>query len=140
MIFRLAFFQYSVGTFLSSNMEGGLKNLDGLKTRFNNEETGEKRKRQWSLAFPAVINFILGLAMLIVGAVYQEEDKDGNATYFLMVGGGYLFSISLIKLILYLIPMELADKAADIVAPILDFGYFIIIIWGSVIVFGKRFF
>lgn len=117
-------------------MEGRLKNLDGLKTRFSNEETKDKRKRQWSLALPAILNFIVGLAMLITGAVYQEDDKDGNATYFLMVGGGYLFSINLIKLVLYLIPMDWADKAADIAAPILDFGYFIIIIWGSVIVFG----
>lgn len=121
---------------LPAKMEG-LKNLDKLKERFSQEPEEQKKKRKCGLVFNTSINLILGIAMVSVGAVYDPDCTDGNATYFLQVGGSYLIISQVIKLAIYLIPMEMMDKLANSLAPALDFGYFIIIIWGSVIVFGK---
>ena len=70
-------------------------------------------------------------------AYFQYEDKPQDATMFLMVGGGVLLSANILKIIAYLTPCTKDDKVADIITPILDIAYFIVVIWGSVRVFGK---
>jgi hypothetical protein len=86
---------------------------------------------------PAVINICVGIAMVVVGALNDEEcDGDKNATYFLKVGGSVLLVSNALKLVSYLTKCECDDKIADFITPMLDFAYFIVVIWGSVLVFS----
>ena len=48
-----------------------------------------------------------------------------------------LLTTNFIKLVAYSTPCKEDDKVADVITPILDLAYFIIIIWGSVKVFSK---
>ena len=60
-----------------------------------------------------------------------------KATTFLILGGGIVCATTVLKLIAILTPCEYDDKIMDILSPIADFTHFCIIIWGSVVVFGK---
>ena len=48
-----------------------LQSLDTLKEKYQTESLDDTKKRKRWLIFPAVINLILGIAMVAVGAVYQ---------------------------------------------------------------------
>ena len=129
----------------SQNMDGLKnlpKNLEGLKKlgeKYKEESVEERKKRRCQLAFPAVLNLASGIAMLAIGAVFHDECVGNKATLFLIVGGSILISASSLKLILFLpFPnMECSHKAAEPLSGLLDFAYFIVAIWGSVVVFGK---
>ena len=56
---------------------------------------------------------------------------------FFKVGGSVLLVSNALKLVSYLTKCECDDKIADFITPCLDFAYFIVVIWGSVLVFGK---
>ena len=58
-------------------------------------------------------------------------------SFFFKVGGSVLLVSNALKLVSYLTKCECDDKIADFITPMLDFAYFIVVIWGSVIVFGK---
>ena len=88
---------------------------------------------------PSFVNLGIGIAMLILGIQNASEDKSGEATSFLKVGGAVLVINAALKIISYFTPCEFDDKVSDIISPLLDFAYFIVIIWGSVKVFGKLF-
>jgi len=113
-----------------------MMDMEAMKAKYQEESPEECKKRKRQLLFPAFINFAVGIAMLVVGVVYDEEDKTRAATNFLMVGGGVLLATNLIKLVAYATPCKGDDKVADVITPILDLAYFIIVIWGSVKVFG----
>jgi len=111
--------------------------IEAMKKKYSEESPEEKEKRNKQQIFPAVINAIVGIAMVAVGASYDDVcDNDKNATYFLKVGGSILLVSNGLKLLSVLTKCECDDKIADFVGPILDFAYFIACIWGSVIVFG----
>ena len=114
-----------------------LKGLEALK-KMNPETEEDKKKRRRGIIFGAVINFIVSLAMIIVGGIHNNDtDCPGRqATEFLIVGGSILLCSSLLKL-QYLAPLPMLHKVVDIGSPLLDFVYFIIVIWGSARVFGK---
>ena len=114
-----------------------LKGLEALK-KMNPESEEDKKKRRKGIVFGGVINSIVGLIMIIIGGVYNNDDDcpKRHATEFLIVGGTILLLNSILK-IQYLVPMEKVHKVIDVVTPIIDFIYFIIVIWGSVRVFGK---
>merc|ERR1711997_1117586 len=106
--------------------------IEAMKKKYSEESPEEKEKRTKMEMFPAVINICVGIAMVVVGAL--NDDKD--ATYFLKVGGSVLLVSNALKLVSFLTKCECDDKIADAITPMLDFAYFIVVIWGSVIVFG----
>ena len=57
--------------------------------------------------------------------------------FFFKVGGSVLLVSNALKLVSYLTKCECDDKIADFITPMLDFAYFIVVIWGSVLVFSK---
>jgi hypothetical protein len=54
-----------------------------------------------------------------------------------MLGGGIVLATTALKLIAYLTPCEWDDKIVAIISPLADFANFCVLIWGSVVVFGK---
>merc|ERR1739838_564749 len=111
--------------------------IEAMKKKYSEESPEEKEKRTKMEMLPAVINICVGIAMVVVGALNDDEcDDDKNATYFLKVGGSVLLVSNALKLVSYLTKCECDDKIADFITPMLDFAYFIVVIWGSVIVFG----
>jgi len=110
--------------------------MEAMKAKYSEESPEEQQKRKRQLLFPAFINFAVGIAMLVIGIVYDDQDTNGAATDFLMIGGGVLLATNLIKLVAYATPCKQDDKVADVITPILDLAYFIIVIWGSVKVFS----
>ena len=59
--------------------------MEAMKAKYSEESPEEQQKRKRQLLFPAFINFAVGIAMLVVGIVYDDQDKNGAATDFLMV-------------------------------------------------------
>jgi len=110
--------------------------MEAMKAKYAEESPDEQQSRKRKLLFPAFINFAVGIAMVVVGAVYNDQDQIGSATDFLMIGGSVLLTTNFIKLVAYSTPCKEDDKVADVITPILDLAYFIIIIWGSVKVFS----
>ena len=59
--------------------------MEAMKAKYSEESPEDQQKRKRQLMFPAFINFAVGIAMLVVGIVYDPEDNIGAATDFLMV-------------------------------------------------------
>ena len=59
--------------------------MEAMKTKYAEETPDEQQSRKRKLLFPAFINFAVGIAMVVVGAVYNDQDQIGSATDFLMV-------------------------------------------------------
>ena len=70
-------------------------------------------------------NFALNFALVTVSFL------------FFKVGGSVLIVSNALKLLSALTKCECDDKIADFLTPLLDAAYFIVCIYGSVIVFGK---
>ena len=58
-------------------------------------------------------------------------------SFFFKVAGSVLLVSNALKIVSSLTKCECDDKIADFITPCLDFAYFIVVIWGSVLVFGK---
>lgn len=100
----------------------------------------DPKKYFWQVIFPTLLNLASGIAALCIGVIYAEDDNDGNATYYLKVSGSYLITTQSIKLIIIGLGTKYSiEKVEKIVFALLDLGYFAVIIWGSVIVFGEIF-
>jgi len=110
--------------------------IEAMKKKYSEESPEEKEKRTKMEMLPAVINICVGIAMVVVGALNDDKcNGDKDATYFLKVGGSVLLVSNGLKLVSYLTKCECDDKIADFITPMLDFAYFIVVIWGSVLVF-----
>ena len=71
---------------------------------------------------------------------YFSDDDDcheGNAPLFLVLGGGIILATTALKLIAYLTPCEYDDQIMVIMSPVADFANLCVIIWGSIVIFGK---
>jgi len=110
--------------------------IEAQKKKYADESPEDKEKRNKQQIFPACINLAVGIAMVAVGAHFAGDDNDGNATHFLKVGGSVLIVSNALKLLSALTKCECDDKIADFLTPLLDAAYFIVCIYGSVIVFG----
>ena len=66
-------------------MMKNMVDMEAIKAKYSEESPEEQQKRKRQLLFPAFINFAVGIAMLVVGIVYDDQDKNGSATDFLMV-------------------------------------------------------
>ena len=73
-------------------------------------------------------------AMIVIGVVYNNDCPYSQATLFLQVYGGVIFGASFNKIFFYFMKhkYDLMDK----IIPALDLAEFIIIIWGSIVVFS----
>jgi len=111
--------------------------IEAMKKKYSEESPEEKEKRTKMQMFPAVMNIIVGIAMVVVGAMNDDVcNGDMDATYFLKVAGSVLLVSNALKIVSSLTKCECDDKIADFITPCLDFAYFIVVIWGSVLVFG----
>ena len=112
--------------------------LENLQKKYADETEEEKQKRKKKELLPAFVYLGVSVAMLIIGVKYTGEDcPGGEATRFLTVGGAVLLVSSALKILAYVTPCEFDDKIAEFLTPLLDAAYFIVIIWGSFLVFGK---
>lgn len=77
----------------------------------------------------------MGLTMVAIGAVHHRECVGNDATLFLIVAGGVQIFASSAKLLAYLTRIELLKKIES--TGLLDLGYFAVVIWGAVKIFGS---
>jgi len=72
--------------------------------------------------------------MIVIGVVYTNDCPYSQATLFLQIYGGVIFGASFNKIFFYFMKhkYDLMDK----IIPALDLAEFIIIIWGSIVVFS----
>ena len=112
-------------------------NIDNLKKKYGDENEEDKAKREKQLGIGASVNLGMSIAMIILGVWYDSEDKTGDATDFLKVWGAVLCVNSAMKVVSFMTPCKCDDKITAIMSPLLDIAYFIVVIWGSVHVFGK---
>merc|ERR1711935_895597 len=62
--------------------------IEAMKKKYSEESPEEKEKRTKMEMFPAVMNIIVGIAMVVMGALNDDEGNgDKDATYFLKVPG-----------------------------------------------------
>jgi hypothetical protein len=55
-----------------------------------------------------------------------------------LIGGGITVGMTGLKLIAFLTPCEFDDKVANCLSPFANLANFCILIWGSVVIFGKK--
>ncbi len=109
----------------------------GIVKMSNLESPESKAKKMKMQAYLALVNFCSGIGMVIMGALNNDVDKT-DATLFLIVGGSYQMSTAVLKmLVLFGYYKFQWNEKALLVIPLVDLAYFVIIIWGSVAVFGK---
>ena len=65
------------------------------------------------------------------------DDCNVDAATFLLLGGGIVLATSALNVVAYLTPCEWDDRLADVLTPLSYFAHFVIMIWGSVVVFGN---
>ena len=80
----------------------------------------------------AGFNLIFGITMLVIGVQHQHECQNSGALYLEVQGGFMLFAV--ILAIVGIAAPEPAPLIAGIVAAV---GQLAILIWGSVVIFGK---
>ena len=68
----------------------------------------------------------------------DEKDCKNQAPLFLLIGGGITVGMTTLKLIAFLTPCEFDDKVANFLSPLANLANFCVLIWGSVVVFGKN--
>ena len=78
--------------------------MEAMKAKYAEESPDEQQSRKRKLLFPAFINFAVGIAMVVVGAVYNDQDQIGSATDFLMVCNLLKFSFKVYKVELLKLP------------------------------------
>ena len=115
--------------------------MENLAKKYADETEEDKQKRKKQQLLPAFVYLGISVAMLILGVKHNNDEDcpagDNAATRFLTVGGAVLLVSSALKILAYVTPCECDDKIAEVLGPLLDMAYFVVIIWGSVLVFGK---
>ena len=67
--------------------------IEAMKKKYSEESPEDKEKRNKQQMFPAVMNAIVGIAMVVVGALNDDDcDDDKNATYFLKVSAWLIYT------------------------------------------------
>ena len=77
--------------------------------------------------------FLLNIAMVVVGAI-DNDDPLCNGSYVLQVFGGFGIVICSILIVIYVVSRD--DHAVPIFG-IFHFIHLIVLIWASVLIFGK---
>ena len=69
---------------------------------------------------------------------YQyKDDCNVNAATFLLLGGGIVLATSALNIVAYLTPCDWDDRFADVLTPLAYFAHFVVMIWGTITIFGK---
>merc|ERR1739845_271659 len=76
--------------------------IEAMKKKYSDESAEDKDKRNKQQIFPNVLNMIVAIAMIAVGAHFAEADKQGVATHFLKVGGSVLLVSNALKFLSFL--------------------------------------
>ena len=81
----------------------------------------------------------IGIAMVVTGALYNEECVYSRASLFLIVMGSFALVLTLSAFMTTFIKEAYynVDCYKSVWRTIACFGYFVIITWGTVEVFGK---
>ena len=108
-----------------------------MRKRFGEQSAEDRKRRQKQMLLPNVSNLALCIAMVIVGAQYKDDCRESNAPLFLMLGGGIVLATTVFKLIAYFTPCETDDKLVIILEPVADLANFVVLLWGSIVIFGK---
>lgn len=111
--------------------------IEALRNKYSNQSPEDKEKRDKFAVMAAAINFGIGVAMVVISLINQDDDNLGVATHYLKVAGSIMIIAGALKIIAVKTPWKFDDKIADCCVPLLDLILFIVNIWGSVIVFGK---
>merc|ERR1712150_198068 len=114
---------------------GRNKDMEGLKKKYGEESREDKKNRHRKLFLPSVVSLSVCIAMVIVGYQYID-DCNVDAATFLLLGGGIVLATSALNVVAYLTPCEWDDRLADVVTPLSYFAHFVVMIWGSVAIFG----
>ena len=138
--------------------------MKDLKKKYGEESREDKKNRHKKLFLPSVISLAICIAMVIVGKViyikfshsnlgiiyifltpfvlfcflgYQyKDDCNVNAATFLLLGGGIVLATSALNVVAYLTPCDWDDRLVDVLTPLAYFAHFVIMIWGSITIFG----
>ena len=139
--------------------------MKNLKKKYGEESREDKKNRHKKLFLPSLLSLAVCIAMVIVGKFqlysnppklyapiyfhsikknpdlclgYQyKDDCDVNAEMFLLVGGGIVLATSAMNVVAYLTPCDWDDRLADILTPLAYFAHFVVMIWGTITIFGK---
>ena len=140
--------------------------MKNLKKKYGEESREDKKNRHKKLFLPSLLSLAVCIAMVIVGKFqlysnppkllicphifsfckknpdlclgYQyKDDCDVNAAMFLLLGGGIVLATSAMNVVAYLTPCNWDDRLADILTPLAYFAHFVVMIWGTITIFGK---
>ena len=139
--------------------------MKDLKKKYGEESREDKKNRHKKLFLPSLLSLTVCIAMVIVGKFqlysnpsklyapiyfhsvkknpdlflgYQyKDDCDVNAAMFLLLGGGIVLATSTMNVVAYLTPCDWDDRLADILTPLAYFAHFVVMIWGTITIFGK---
>ena len=138
--------------------------MKDLKKKYGEESREDKKNRHKKLFLPSLLSLAVCIAMVIVGKIrynnrpnllahilliiifffsdlllgYQyKDDCDVNAAMFLLLGGGIVLATSAMNVVAYLTPCNWDDRLADILTPLAYFAHFVVMIWGTITIFGK---
>ena len=116
--------------------------LENLQKKYADETPEEKQQRKRKELFPAFVYLGVSVAMLIIGVKYDTPELCPGSKpldFWHLVELSCMLVSSALKILAYVTPCEFDDKIAEFLTPLLDAAYFIVIIWGSFLVFGKFF-
>ena len=96
----------------------------------------EEKQQKCQLSLVAVLIWTFGVAILICGIFYVDQDNYGQVTYFLKMFGISLIVNGILKLLIYLNPLRL--KIQDVkLSYFLDFALAIVALYGTISLMSK---
>ena len=114
--------------------------LENLQKKYADETPEEKQQRKRKELLPAFVYLGVSVAMLIIGVKYDTPELCPGSKpldFWHLVELSCMLVSSALKILAYVTLCEFDDKIAEFLTPLLDAAYFIVIIWGSFLVFGK---
>lgn len=112
-----------------------LKNLDKMEAFKTMSEGMDAKKNKKPHVCGNLVQCVMGIVMLSIGAVYYEDCRF-DATTYLVVGGSVMLITNLLSVIAIMTPMEWDDKLTKSLTPLIGLVQFCIFLWGTIVVFG----
>jgi len=112
-----------------------LKNLDKMEAFKAMSEGMDAKKNKKPHVCGNLVQCVVGIVMLSIGAVYYD-DCQFDATTYLVVGGSVMLITNLLGIIAVMTPAEWDDKLTKSLTPLIGLIQFCIFLWGTIVVFG----